>query len=361
VSGNSFLQGSSLFTYSGTNCIRNDYFHNDCHICVDICPEGAFHIVRNRLTLFDNECIECAACIGSCPSEALHVKSFDPNAFTASIQSSEALTLSCKNNTPCLGVFDAHHMIAMALESSVTCDMSHCAECSLNKEGKVEQMIRAHIAQSNDFFKCFGVEAEILTLEEKVEKDNSRRALFRAAIEKVKESSEDPGDVLDMSMTRTHQKRNDLHVPLKHLQLKSAVKKHISRFNPTKSQINDALFFDKEVVFESCTNCGDCVQFCPTHALQTTPDKQGLILTAGSCIGCGICDDICKTDAIRTKTGYDLVHVVFDRSQELVHYEMVMCHECRCPYPYRGGDPICDRCKDFKSGFDTMFTLARDL
>ena len=37
------------------------------------------------------------------------------------------------------------------------------------------------------------------------------------------------------------------------------------------------------------------------------------ILTAGSCIGCGICDDICKTDAIRTKTGYDLVHVVFDR------------------------------------------------
>ena len=40
--------------------------------------------------------------------------------------------LSCKNNTPCLGVFDAHHMIAMALESSVTCDMSHCAECSLN-------------------------------------------------------------------------------------------------------------------------------------------------------------------------------------------------------------------------------------
>ena len=98
-----------------------------------------------------------------------------------------------------------------------------------------------------------------------------------------------------------------------------------------------------------------------SEALFATGDKHGINFIAGNCIGCGICDDICKTDAITTKAGFDLVEIVYDRTKTLVHYEMVQCHECRCPYPYKGGDPICDRCKDFKDNFSNMFTLARDL
>lgn len=355
---NSFIQKANLFSYSGTNCVRNDYFHNACQLCVDICPENAFHIIRNKLTLFENECIGCAACIGSCPTEALQIKSFDPNTFVATFDTQDKRVVSCKKNTPCLGVFDQHHLITMALEGELSCDLSHCEGCHLNKEGKVEAFIRSNIAKSDLFFEQSGVEASIHIIEEK-EEENERRALFRTAIETAKESlSDEKSPVL---LTKEHQKKSNSNEPLKFIQLKNAIKKHLSRFKVTKFHAPSDLFFEKHITFEACTNCGDCIQFCPTDALSATPDKQGIMLTAGHCIGCGICDHICKTDAIATKDSYDIVTIAFERSEQLVHYDMVMCHECRCPYPYRGGDPICDRCKNFKDNFESMFTLAKDL
>ena len=64
---------------------------------------------------------------------------------------------------------------------------------------------------------------------------------------------------------------------------------------------------------------------------------------------------------MNNKEGFDLISIAFDRAEELVHYELVMCHECRTPYPYKGGDPICDRCTHFVNTHANMFTLAKDL
>lgn len=361
----SFIQKSELFSYSGTNCIRNDYFHNDCQLCVDICPENAFNIVRNKLMLFSNECIECAACIGSCPTEALTIKSFDPNAFTESFaKEDEAITeLSCKKNTTCLGAFDVKHYITMGLNSDEmpVCDMSHCAECSLNKDTKVETFIRSQIEKANEFLNACGVEGSIATIEEKEEEDNPKRAMFKAAFSKVKEASQE-NVTSSLSMTLEYQKNpNNSGLPLKFTNLKQAMKNNITKLTKTSHDTNFGLFAKKEISFSDCTNCGDCVQFCPTEALLKTNDKQGINFNVGNCIGCGICDHICKTDAIKTSEGIDLVNFMYDRGEELVHYEMVMCHECRCPYPYRGGDPICDRCADFKVDFSHVFTLAKDI
>ena len=359
MSANSFIQKSDLFAYSGTNCLRNEYFHNECRICVDLCPEGAFHIVRNKLTLFENECIACAACIGSCPTEALTVESFDPNEFSVAFKDEEEKLLSCKKSTPCLGVFDVHHLITMGLRSErpPVCDMAHCEGCSLNKAGKIGTVIRENINEANAFFERVCPDTRIETVEEKPE-ENPRRMLFRKAFEKAKDAAseqrEEPG------MTLQHQRRVDSDIPLKHLLLKNSIKEKIESFEQTAFEDTSTLFFKKAISFDACTNCGDCIQFCPSDALFASSDKQGIYFTSGKCIGCGICDHICKTDAIATVPGFDLVDIAFDRAKQLVHYEMVMCHECRCPYPYKGGDPICDRCKGFKSDFDGMFTLAKD-
>jgi energy-converting hydrogenase A subunit P len=357
---NNFIQKANIFAYSGTNCLRNDYYHNNCTLCIDICPEGAFHIVRNKLTLFDNECIECAACIGGCPTEALTIENFDPNAFTIAFAEEEEKALSCKKNTPCLGVFDAHHYISMGLRSQKppVCDMSHCEGCPLNEEGKVEARIRERIAIANEFFTDTGYEAEIETIDVKG-KENERRVLFRKAFDKAREAIDAQQE--EVGITLQHQRRIGNELPLKNLLLKNSIKEKLPEFNVTSFEKKSPLFFSKAIDFQACTNCGDCVQFCPTKALEATPDKQGIFFVSGNCIGCGICDDICKTDAIAATAGFDLVSVAHDRAEQLVHYEMVMCQECRCPYPYKGGDPICDRCADFTESFDGMFTLAKDL
>lgn len=360
MANDNFIQATGIFSYSGTSCLRNEYFHNDCRLCIEICPKGAFHIVRNKLTLFDSECIECAACIGGCPSEALTIETFDPNTFTAAFKESEEKTLSCKKNTPCLGVFDIHHLITMGLRSSEApiCDMAHCEGCVLNVEQWVENRIRDNIAEANRFFASVGYEAQIGTIEEKPE-ENERRALFRKAFEKAKDGVTEGS--AEAGMTLQHRQRETTTIPLKNLMLKNALKEKISAFATTAFDVKSPLFFDKAVSFDACTNCGECMQFCPTQALYATGDKHGINYNPGNCIGCGICEDICKSDAVTTPEGYDLVAIAFDRAKTLVHYEMVQCHECRCPYPYKGGDPICDRCKDFKADFSDMFTIAKDL
>ncbi len=364
MSNFSFVQKSQLFSYSGTNCIRNDYYHNACQLCVEICPEGAFKVVRNKLTLFTNECIECAACIGSCPTEALSITSFDSNAYTKNFKENENKLLSCKKTTSCLGAFDAHHYITMALDSDASplCEMSHCDGCALNQDKKVENFIRLQIEKANNFLTLSGTKINIGTIEEKAVEENTKRSLFKVAFSKLKDAAQEDEKKDSLSMTLAYQKNpNKSGLPLKFLHFKQAIKENLPKITQTAHQINFDLFATKEISFKDCTNCGDCVQFCPTEALLHTLDKQGINFNVGNCIACGICDHICKTDAIKTVEGIDLVDFAYDRGKELVHYEMVMCHECRCPYPYRGGDPICDRCANYRVDFSHVFTLAKDM
>lgn len=356
-----FVQKSNLFSYTATRCLRNEYYHNDCRICIDLCPKGAFNIVRNKLTLFESECVGCAGCIGSCPTEALEIESFDPNGFAAGFAHQNDKTLSCKVTTPCLGVFDTEHLVVMGMrgETSVTCDMSFCSECPLNTDGGLERSIRSKIDAANQFFESIHRAYRVETIEEK-EEQSDRRALFRKGIEKIKESV--AGELqAHVSMTSEHHRQADMKMPLKRILLKNSLKEIVGDLETTSFTTESSLFYNKQIDFAACTNCGDCTQFCPTDALFPTSDKQGIYFSQGKCIGCGICDDICKPNAMSAKEGFDLISVAFDRAEELVHYEMVMCHECRTPYPYKGGDPICDRCEGFLKDNPNMFVLARDM
>ncbi|MBD3798796.1 4Fe-4S binding protein [Sulfuricurvum sp.] len=356
-----FIQTSNLFSYTATRCLRNEYYHNDCRICIDLCPKGAFNIVRNKLTLFEDECVGCAGCIGSCPSEALEIESFDPNGFAAGFIHQSDKKLSCKVTTPCLGVFDVEHLAVMALRggSSIVCDMSHCSSCVLNENGALERSIRTKIETTNQFLESIHNTNRIEMIEEK-EEQVDRRALFRKGFEKLKESVVNESEA-HISMTSAHHKQADMKMPLKRILLKNSLKEIVGDLETTTFLTTSSLFFNKQINFTTCTNCGDCTQFCPTDALFPTSDKQGIYFSQGKCIGCGICEDICKPNAINAKEGYDLINIAFDRAEELVHYEMVMCYECRTPYPYKGGEPICDRCIGFVKQNPNMFTLARDL
>lgn len=358
-----FIQKSNLFSFTATRCLRNEYFHNDCQICIDLCPKDAFHIVRNKLTLFENECVGCAGCIGSCPTEALEIESFDPNGFAVSYQDQKETILSCKVSTPCLGVFDVEHYAVMALRAnrSVQCDLSHCEGCVLNQNGVLGGSIRSIIDETNVLLEQIGVEHRIDTIEVK-EEQSERRALFRKGIEKVKTTIVSANESqAHISMTAAHHKLPDMKMPLKRILLKNSLKERVGSMEKTTFEGPSLLFFNKQIDFQSCTNCGECTQFCPTDALFPTSDKQGIFFSQGKCIGCGICEDICKPKAISAKNEFDFVSIAFERAEQLVHYDMVMCHECRCPFPYKGGDPICDRCDSYTKQFKNMFTMAKDL
>jgi ferredoxin len=361
MSNSNFVQKNNLFSFTATRCLRNEYFHNDCRICIDLCPKDAIQLVRNKLTIFDDKCVECAGCIGSCPTESFEIESFDPNEFAASYGLNHTPTVSCKISTPCLGVFDIEHLLVMVLRSgeNVVCDLSHCTTCNLNDNGGMAAVIRGHIDEANRFLMQIGIEKHIDSIDV-LDEQAPRRALFRKGFEKAKDAIGNEV-VAAKSMTASHHATVGMLMPLKRIMLKNSLKDHVGNLSEAKFANTSNLFFNKQIDFDTCTNCGECTQFCPTDALFATSDKQGIYFSQGKCIGCGICEDICKPNAITKKEEYDLLSFAFDRAQQLVHYEMVMCNECRCPYPYKGGDPICDRCEGYKKEFSTMFTLARDM
>lgn len=57
------------------------------------------------------------------------------------------------------------------------------------------------------------------------------------------------------------------------------------------------------IVPEKCNACGECMPYCPTKAIESTP--KGVMINSISCTGCGICVPKCPTEAIDLKQSTD--------------------------------------------------------
>ena len=118
---------------------------------------------------------------------------------------------------------------------------------------------------------------------------------------------------------------------------------------------------NKRIDFQSCTNCGDCVQFCPTNALSYSSDKRRILFQNLHCIACRICDDICKPKSFSGNAELDLVTMAFDRAVVAVEHRFVICSECKTVFPQKNDEVICARCADFAEKSGDLFALARDI
>lgn len=352
-----FVQQNSLFSYDGAMCVRNDYYYQECQICLDICPLDAFSIVRHKLTLDTLTCNSCAGCVGSCPSEALTLKGFDVNAFILQHQEGLLKPLSCKEESVCLGIFSKEHLSVLALRQKepLVCDLSHCEGCSINTQNTLLEAIKKSIYEANTFLNV--IKQPTIVIDDNVTQEPEKRRLFRKAFEGFKgklEEKTSANNVLSVAKEKSK-------LPAKYLLLNETIKERIDSFERSSFRESISLFTQKKIDFNRCTLCKDCVEFCPTDALFLTSDKQGIFFRHAHCIGCGICDDICKSDAISTKEGFDLLSIATNRAEALVYYELVRCNECKTPYAYKGGEPICDRCSSFLGESEDLFTLAKDM
>ena len=89
--------------------------------------------------------------------------------------------------------------------------------------------------------------------------------------------------------------RTDLRLP------RQLPNESLSAGDVTKQILKDAAFVQKpSIVASSCNGCGDCVEICPLHAIETHSGGKPSIKTS-VCIDCGYCDAICPTHAVRLK------------------------------------------------------------
>ena len=354
------LTEGDLFTFDYFKCLRSEFAKNECRLCIDLCPEEAMVFDRKRLTLDTGKCTACAACVGICPTEALISETFDPNRFVLEFSAHEQPMISCKENVPCLSALSSEQLIAIALrkEGDVVCDLSHCVECPVNREGKVLSVIESMIDETNRFLQICGSEIHIGVQQQSAdsEVDVGRRGLFKKIANVVKEVDED--ETLAELLQNEGEKQ-----PLKRILLKNSLKKRAEKFPETTTSETDFSFvINKTIDAETCNNCQECAMFCPTDALSIMQDNTGIIFQMGKCIACAICNDVCQPDSIHNDRTFDLVSFAFDRMQILVKHTLEICIECKVAFPYRGGEKVCDRCKDFRDNYySDLFTLAKDL
>ena len=333
-----YIDRVGLFEYNRLECLRNEYAKNECDECIKICPEGAFVFVRGKLRLEASLCKECGVCIGSCPSEALKIVA---DVFPVSeLRNEKNPTLTCKEKKRCLARFRAFDYVSLVLESkkSFTCSLGECDGCELNHENKTLDFINHSIDEANRLLEQISSFKITKSLKFRPDPLEERRGFFR----KLKGGTSSP---------------------LLHVKSLDRVKKSLKAVleDEVVLEKDSTLFYHKRID-DSCTNCGECVDFCPTNALSYTKDKTKILFQFGKCIGCEICIDICKENSVnKVSKEVNLVDFAYDRVEVLAEHDLRICSVCKCSFSYKGGDLICKRCESFEKEYSEMFKLASDI
>jgi ferredoxin len=318
---------------------------------LDSCPKDALFLDRrSRVELDENQCLDCGLCVGVCPTEALKTETFDPDAFIIKMGYAQEIKLSCKEIPQCLGIFNEEHLVSLALrDNTLICDLSECCECEINKDKKVQNDIESRIDKANIFLKHFGFKS--------IQKEYAKQELNRRrAIEKI--FKETKSALIDES-TIVHKEKNITpHRVLFQNSLKYAIEKmeSLSVIDFKFSNISH-----KQIVYESCDNCGECVQFCPTQALVYSSDETKILFAPLHCISCGICNDICKPNAIYETNELDVISLAFNRAEILIEHTFVVCSECKVSFPQKNDETVCARCSSFILDNSNLFALAKDM
>ncbi|WP_024955006.1 DUF362 domain-containing protein [Sulfurospirillum arcachonense] len=345
MSKEEYIQRAGFFTYDRLSCLRNEYAHNDCKKCLEICPENAFVFVRKKLTLETKKCTSCGVCIGSCPTGSLFLVGQSVVKPIQKMLYEDNPMLSCENQQSCLAKYTQFDYITMALESqkSFTCNLFTCKDCEINTNQKVQSFIEKNIDEANVVLEKISALKVKKSFEIETKPLLARRAFFRSLIKPLHVKDE-----------------IDLHV--KSLdRVKKSLKENLLDVNETV--INQILSFShQKKIDESCTNCGECVTFCPSEALNYDKKKTKIFFQMGKCIGCGICEDICKTQSIKSQNvKFDLIDFAYDKIEVLCEHELRVCKVCKCAFSYKSGEEICQRCSNFEVKNSNMLALASNI
>lgn len=344
MTNSNFLQSKDLFSLNTLKCLRNEYLYNDCKLCFDLCQSEALNLFKEKIHLYDEACISCGDCLGVCPTEALNLDNFDSVDFVINFKDKDKIIE--KIDIPSLSILDFYLLSSIVIRNKTNLVLEYQDKLNTSKK----EYLQKEIDLTNNFLKSIGIENCVNLEKNEEDVSNSRRGLFKSIFKAKKEIEKE-----DKSSNILKDKEKTL--PAKVILFKNSLK----TFDIKEEEINLDILSSKKISYEKCTNCLDCITFCPTNALFQNSSKESIYFQSGKCISCNICHDVCKEDAITNSNDINLIEYSFDRANELVKFEYISCKECHTPFIAKKDDEICPRCIDFSTNFPDMFAMAKDI
>lgn len=348
-----FIQENNLFGLNTLKCLRNEYLYNDCRLCFSACPTNALGLMKNKIHLDAQSCTSCGDCIGICPTESLSLENFDVNSFVLEFLKSDNNRIVETIDIPSFGMFDTYHLLSLVLRARHNIFLEYKESITSKELDYIDEVVQ----KSNYFLASIGFESSLFLKQHQKEVQNSaRRNLFKNLVQTKKELTKE---------VKVSHKLNEKEktVPSKLILFKNSLKLVCEDIQQPLLNIDDekTVLYNKSIDFDACTNCVECITFCPTNALFQSPAKDAIYFQAGKCIGCEICQSVCQPNAIKSESTLDMIAYMFDQAAQLVEFEYIKCTQCNGAFINKNQGDVCERCADYANNFDKMFTLAKDM
>jgi len=225
---------------------------------------------------------------------------FNVNDFVVSFCEDDENKISDRVTIPNILLLDCYDLVSIVLRKRCNIFIQFTQEHS--KE--YLDILYLRIEQTNSILRSLGNLNYVI-----ISKNNSSLQIDDSQPQEMPQFSEDFNENVALLL-------NKLDV------LKISIKLCCEDLPITELQTDEnSIFFNKDIDASLCDNCGDCVQYCPTHALQYNEHKNRIFFTSGKCIGCDLCNQVCQCNAIVKNTHVDLIEFAFDRTLKKIDFE----------------------------------------
>lgn len=287
-------------------CVQHRHSETGCDRCFKICPTGAIRWTESGLFWNDGTCQRCMMCVAACPTGALLAKNVRIVPMLKTLATAKKPVLACTGRPattgharlPCLGLLTSPELLlifAFVLGKSFSLNLVACHDCP---NAEILPFLKSTAAQVAEISDHVGLAEEECKLEFR-EAGVSRRELFSLLRRPKAETS---GSLANQMLDVPALPIGEKFLPPRRMLLMQVVKRLPST---ERTELGILLFPRVEISVESCTECFDCVEICPTGAL--LPARGGDIAPTAhpqNCTDCGLCSAICEHGAISVNPGW---------------------------------------------------------
>jgi len=339
-------------------CLNNPGKAGVCTRCQHICPADAISLDAKDMPELDTSvCTGCTACVRICPADAIEHEAAQPaellrEARDLVMQGQTEINVACNAvsdahpglNVPCHAVWDPMLLACMAAEGVRTLHLEglrQCDSCSVRHGANIMRQTEKDYATLNN---ALGIRLTV-SWRAKVhvaEKSSSvaepeRRAFFRKLIPSITQGAAMAAVQIGHAAGQALRQETDEEtapssgLPIRLRLFLHALPRLQANFTPIPHM--PTLPLGAIQADARCTACNQCVERCPTAALDIREfgDNKVLEFRPDACIGCQHCIAICPEHALEPLPGISLPAVLARRARPLVMVSGDNSASCKTP------------------------------